>query len=815
MKNRILISITFATSVFLATGCFENNINTTFGNGASSTLNTTANITSQSGFSISNVTIAGATTGTTSSATPFTTSIFFSSGSSSSITNYCASTTASSTQNCLCNFSWQQQLSTDGSVAPIQRTVQSSLITVQPNLVTCNAPQVYSTEIPTSTVIAISVVPGPGNASSFSVPAYNYTVSSSTSGASFTDSQGNSFQNIFRYSCYEEYQRGMSIGSQRNILTNPTTGATTTMYSSSNLCVQTEGSSSTSTQCQGQLANPDFTAQANYYNLYIRQSEVGDINLSNSTYHCPQVKEALHNNGTVGTQGLAWPLDSSFALAMAASASFNVGVQAFSAVSDGGVDPVSANGGSCFTTASPSPGVSTSGTTSTSTSSSGGLVNSCLGFAMTPNQDGSCPYFKNASNQIVFTYRLRRYVALYPKVFDTNGAPSSHEQVQAVDTIYVVDRPVTSPNPLQPYTMKGPKPCPFSYFDKAGVTNTVEDPAYNGYVNNSTPLNACVSLTDSTNGSRPGYVGTSNAAWSGTNYDGIQFPNQDTANSCAAVIPVLDQYKQYMSLATVSAANPQYKHQFVRPVAAWAPHYEEDTSFQACAPLSNPFQDPPLHFAKDSTGNVSWCAEAYPTQNQNITALDKISIAPSGTFPASCPATQGQYVGRVENFTSPVVKNSASSVCVATIPTPIPSNYPNVTGASCPAPTATPNPQAFARHPNDLVADTVTSYPADNPASTPTTSNVCAQQTCDRTVMSTGVDWQRFPLQARPAQIEAAITNDNSYNCTVTYDAKGPKTGKLTPSGGCCGPVVYMKTGLGGNTSAHLEPDVACVTPAY
>jgi hypothetical protein len=68
---------------------------------------------------------------------------------------------------------------------------------------------------------------------------------------------------------------------------------------------------------------------------------------------------------------------------------------------------------------------------------------------------------------------------------------------------------------------------------------------------------------------------------------------------------------------------------------------------------------------------------------------------------------------------------------------------------------------------------------------------------------------------ARPAEVEAAITNDNSYNCTVSYDNNGPKTGKVTPSGGCCGPVVYMKTGLGGNMAAHLEPDVACVMPAY
>jgi hypothetical protein len=796
---------------FLVSGCFENNIGSSF-KGTTTTLS--SNNTSLSGFTISTVQITAPST-TTSSASALLTTIFFNSSASNSITNFCASTTSS--QACVCNFSWQQQLSTDGSVDPLPRVVQSSLITVQPNLVTCNAPEVYNNEIPTGTVIAISVVPGTGNASSFGMTPFNFTKSSSNSGGgSFSDSQGNTFQNIDRYSCYEEYQRGMSIGNQKVPYTNPTTGATTTVVSASQLCVQTEGSSTVSSTCTGQLANPDFTAQANYYNLYIRDSEKGDINLGNSIYKCPQIKESLHNNGTVGTQGLPWPLDSTFALALSSSASFNVGVQAFSKVSDGS-DPVSANSGSCFTTAaSPSPGVSTTGTTSTTTSGtdSNSLVSSCLGFAMTPNADGSCPYFKNAGNQVVFTYRLRRYVALYPKVFDTNGLPSTNEPVQAVDTLYVVDRPVTSPNPLQPYTMKGPKPCPFAYFDKKGVTDTVADAAYN-YYNGGVNTNACLSQADSSNGSRPGYVGTSNTSWTGTNFDGIQFPNVDTVNSCSAVIPVLDQYRQYMSIATVNAANPQYTHQYIRPVSAWAPHYEEDTSFQACAPLSNSFQDPPLHFAKDSTGNVSWCAEAYPTQNQNINALDKLSVAPSGTFPASCPALVNEYVGRVENFTSPVVKNSASSACVATIPTPIPSNYPVSSSAACPASGGSSNPQGMARHPSDLVADTVTTYPGNNPGATPATSNVCAPQTCDRTVMNTGSDWQRFPLQARPAQIEAAITNDNSYNCTVTYDASGPKTGKLTPSGGCCGPVVYVKTGLGGNTTAHLEPDVSCVTPAY
>jgi hypothetical protein len=220
-KSPSSLKMTFLLLAFLASGCFENNIGK-FNNTASSTT-LSSNNNSLSGFSISNVTVTSPSTA--SAGTDLTTSIFFNTATStSSITNYCASASGSSSQACLCNFAWQQQLSTDGSVAPIQRIVQSNLITVQPDLVTCNAPQVYSTQIPTGTVIAVSVVPGTGNANSFGMTAFNFTKSSSTTGGSFTDNQGNSFQNIYRYSCYEEYQRGMSIGSQKVPLTNPTTG---------------------------------------------------------------------------------------------------------------------------------------------------------------------------------------------------------------------------------------------------------------------------------------------------------------------------------------------------------------------------------------------------------------------------------------------------------------------------------------------------------------------------------------------------------------------------------------------------------------
>jgi hypothetical protein len=84
-------------------------------------------------------------------------------------------------------------------------------------------------------------------------------------------------------------------------------------------------------------------------------------------------------------------------------------------------------------------------------------------------------------------------------------------------------------------------------------------------------------------------------------------------------------------------------------------------------------------------------------------------------------------------------------------------------------------------------------------------------------VINNGLDWARFPLLARPAQVESAMNNDSSYNCTLSYDGGGGKSGKKTPTGGCCGSVVSVKTGIGsaGASAAHLEPDVSCVIPQY
>ena len=570
------------------------------------------------------------------------------------------------------------------------------------------------------------------------------------------------------------------------------TGANINLFLASEFCAGTGGATS---DCPT-LPAVRATGQSYYYNLFIRNTERGNINLENSRFHCPLVKETLNSINTSGSQSDYYPLDTSFALALVSSSDYSIGVEAFSKVGVPG-DTSSADS-SC------------DGTTGT-TVKPDGLVRSCLGFASKPLSDGTCPLISLPSGQRKNTYRLRRFISMYPPLYQADGKMLLEQQ--ASDTIYVLDRPVTfsGASPDKPYTMRGPKPCPFSYFDSMAVTNTVPDALY-------------------PNGT-PAYAATNNTSWNGTNVDGTQFPNTDIAGqSCSALIPLLSIDHTIMSLATINKSNPVFKHLYVRPIQAWAPHYEEDTDFQACAPQAAPFiKDPPLHFSKDiSTGNVSWCAEAYPTQDPSVTLLDVIN--------RNINAPTGQYPEKVMTFTSHVAKNSVSSVCTATVPQltaaqallyPV-LGAPNLATNNCTPGTSISAGTAF--HPGNMLMDSI--VPSTLGCGTGTLNGgscyYCTNQTCDRTVQTNNATLP-YPLLARAPQVEAAINTDSTYGCMMTFDNGGSKTGKATPTQGCCGTAVKVWTGndvAGGsapkfNKAAHLEPNsdptvgTLCGQPAY
>jgi hypothetical protein len=757
-------------------------------------------------FVIGNVTIGTAPTGNSTAGPPVT--IFFDSARSTSasgegaplISQHCTKTdSGNSAKPCFCQYTWTEVNSTGSTRQEVTRRIQQPVSNVQQQLIACSGPSstVFNNEIDNGTSVRLTVLAGSGNpdAGLFTVGTHTFVKNTLTTGGSFQDAQGHAFDNIVHYSCYEQFKIGSVIQSkfdrkQDTVNGSPTFGSELVYPRANSFCLQAGTGNSNGIECPNLPSAKSNSSQAYYYNFFIRVSQAGSVNQWNDRFTCPAIKEPIYNGGGVGTQSNVYPMDSTFALSQGPTPSFNVGVNAFVELSNGGADPISVNAKTC-------DGQSVPGNSATD-----GFVQACLGFAAKPEKDGTCPSIRDSTGATRFTYRLRRFIALYPPLFETDGkAPRTR---QRSNTIYVLDRPVTPPsgsNPLKPYTMRGPKPCPFALFDSKGVLGFTDA----AYPNQKLPI----------------YGATNNPGWNGTNVDGIQLPNFDSPNSCSAAIPLvktdpLNPELNVVSIGTVNRNNPALPNVFIRPTQAWAPHYEEDLSFQACAPQATPLRDPPLHFARDNTtGNVSWCAEVYPSQNEAITSLDQLTN-PNLPLSASNP-----YIGHVRPFTSHVAKNSRSADCIASIPTTIPTGgrYPaaSVTGTSC-NPVA--SPAAIARHPADALVDTKNNYlPDGTPAGT---TNVCAGRTCDRTAIITGgLGFQQFPLLATAPQVEQAISADTTYGCVLTFDGGGPKTGKLTPTGGCCGANVTMTSGIGATTpglinrNAHLEPDVPCLTPQY
>jgi len=760
-------------------------------------------------YTISSITIAGGGTG---NATQFIARIFFNAGATSPgpISNSCgvASTASTVDRTCRCVYSWDEMNTTSGTVVPVTREVTTGVTNVQSQLVECAAPSVYASEIPDQTILKVRVTPSGANPSQFTVKKFNYTKNSAAVTGSFQDAEGRAFDNIFRYSCFDTMKRGLSISNRRTVVQNGNNpNETASALAATNFCLSAGGAGAENTpECTTRGA--EFSAQSYYYNLYVRSTNKGSINLENQRYKCPLVKEALGGAGSVGTQNDYYPLDSNFALALTPSTDFPIGVEAQTKL--GNSNDSTSGSTSCYT----APGGGGGGGAASDT----GLTKSCLGFAARPAVNGSCPTFRDANNTVRPTYRLRRYIALYPPIYDTNGklAPgAAGGATQSTDIIYVLDRPVTYPgaDPLKLYTMLGPKPCPFAYYDHRAVTRPYPGAIFCAGANR-TQFPEC----DYPNGF-PSYAATNTAAWNGTNVDGIQFPRTDIeGNSCSTALPVVSADKQIWSIATVHRSNPIFPRLYVRPVEAWSPFYQEDTNYQACAPQSAPFKDPPLHFSKDpATGNVSYCAEVYPSQNTYVRELEKDPVNFLNTNLATA---------RVANFTSHVVKNSNSAACAATQLnlTTLPTYAPTPGGIACT--TATLSTLAPARHHNGYLVDLALNT-AGACASGSTTDGTncffCSDLTCDRTVQNSNLSWTKFPLLARPDRVEQALRDDVSYQCSVTYDAGNGKTGRFTPKEGCCGGSVKVWTGIPAigastnvnNTSAHLEPDVACQTPAY
>jgi len=723
---------------------------------------------------------------------PVTTILFNQALTARPLTTFCLQDNA-----CFCQFKWEETNNLGSSSVTVSRVAQTP---VQPSLVDsyavgCLAPQAYKEEIQIGQTIEIKLV-----SPTFSELKTNtvvFTNGTFASGDALSVDPNNSngplsaLRNIRRYVCYEKIRRGIDVKNTIGQLSDEDFG-THRFVMGSRFCPRKFGGSfpgktdqvtdntvlseiGCSSSYPDQSEATVYSSQSNYVNLYIPSDDLGNISDRNDAYVCPRVYEKIADINS-GVNSDFYPLDTTFSLAKNKSPLFNVPIETQSILGKSGNDEAKKN-------------TFCSGDEATESSDSG-LATKCLGFALKPNNDGSCPKIPvkintSSATQLVNTYRLRRYLTVYPISYDTDGRVLE-SGARSADEIYVMDREVQNSivsADNAPFTMLGPKPCPFSYFDRKG----------------STEKNQSFAVEYGLDGV-PSYVATNDPAWDGKNVDGTHFPNKDQSfssllapGSCAATLPIpnMDDFGDLkgFSLATTYPSNTQsvkigYRNLalnkvYVRPQEPWAPHYVEDQSFDACAPPAFPtIVDPPLHFAKKvdplnpAREQFAYCAAVYPTQNPAVTSIDQNHASSINPHP-----------GRVIPFTSPTVKNSTSAECSASTNRLTLTNYPDTVEGEEDQDLGI----GLARHPTWLDWD-----------------GKNASVTCDRTVNIDANDqFINFPLQAPPAQIEQALLNDNSYQCTVTHDL-GAKKGTATPEGGCCGPGrVYFD---GRNPAAHLEP---------
>lgn len=755
------------------------------------------------------------------------------------LTQYCA---VGGGLACSCQLNWKQ---TD---LGIDRQRKLAVTEVQAGLVKCVLPKADWDAIALGTVITLNIVPAAANGSGLNVKALGYKKGTVlTTSGDFLDSTLTPFRNIHRYTCHSKRTSPHEIVNKFLSMTNSSGNTVKTLLSSC-FCAGTSnggaGSASNSSggigaaceqaECPSNIRE-GFSAQNYYRNFYIQSDKVGLINSTNDTYDCPRVLESIRVSATAsasgGTavptteQGRFYPLDTTFALSTAYSSEWSVGIRAASVLlkpNDPNTNP--ANLETCT-------GASLGFTEN-------GVFPKCLGYAKRPQANGSCGTIQDSNGKVRPLVRLRRYRAMLPARFSSNGAVEGSGNSQspiypAVDEVYVADRLVINSSGLATGDLiYGPKPCNYAWFDHEGTVSRTADVDFNSNLNTLRSVTALIANTRA----RPQYVSTSRfykwgasasppaGGWNSSlsvNPDGLIFPNEDflgagvgslDKSSCSANLPrvsytagapsslsVITSYRESsvapIAFGTYSGAhsiNPREIH--LRPVDPWTPQYLEDTSFEACVPLSDPYLEPPLHFYKDNSSNYAWCAEVYPNQNPNWQELNK-------------------------KRKSKVPGNAYSDILA---------NWNNAGGSANPSHTA--KVSWYNRHQNTLGAGasvcsggTSRNFICD--MTEPGTFNsLCLDyllnqdslkgaSSCDRTAMFDPAQaYKDFPLLAKEDDVKEMLENDlaakKNFACTYSVSSDPNKVNKQYPSTGCCGvkggaPVL---NGLAAGSGGHLEP---------
>ncbi len=754
-----------------------------------------------------------------------------------SLTKFC---TAGGGMTCSCQLNWRQV------DLGIDRQRKLAVTEVQSGLVKCVLPKADWDSIAMGTVITMNIVPGTANGSGLNVKALAYKKGTVlTTSGDFLDSTLTPFRNIHRYTCHSKRTSPHEIVNKYLSLTNSSGSTIKTMLSSC-FCSSAAGggagsASSTSSgigaaceqaECPSYIRE-GFSAQNYYRNFYIQSDKVGLINSTNDTYDCPRVLESIKvsatSSGLTSTvpateRGKFYPLDTTFALSTTYSSEWSVGIRAASVLlkpNDPNTNP--ANLETCT-------GASLGFTEN-------GVFPKCLGYAKKPKGDGTCGTIQDSNGKVRPLVRLRRYRAMLPARFSSNGAVEGSGNTQtpiypAVDEVYVADRLVIDSSGLATGDLiYGPKPCNYAWFDHEGAVSRSADRDFHSNLNTLRSISVLMANTRA----KPQYVSTSKfykwgasttppvGGWNSSlsvNPDGLIFPNEDhlgtgvgtlDKSTCSANLPriaytsgspstlsVITSYRE-ASAAPISfgaypgahSIDPREIH--LRPVDPWTPQYLEDTAFEACVPLADPYLEPPLHFYKDSSSNYAWCAEVYPNQNPNWQELNKkrkVTQSSNSYDVTLVNWSTGLGAGNANHSAKVAWHNPhqnslgpGSSVCSGTTRgTLCEMTEPGVLQSDC-----------------ENFLDTLDSQKGSS---------------CDRTVLHDPAQaYKDFPLLAGKDDVEDMLKNDlaakKSYACTYSVSSDPNKVNKQYPSTGCCGKKggVAVLSGLPGPSGGgHLEP---------
>ncbi|MCW3101327.1 MAG: hypothetical protein JWL77_6945, partial [Chthonomonadaceae bacterium] len=289
----------------------------------------------------------------------------------------------------------------------------------------------------------------------------------------------------------------------------------------------------------------------------------------------------------------------------------------------------------------------------------------------------------------------------------------------------------------------------------------------------------------------PGYVATSNYKYTQTggalswsvNPDGLMFPNHDhngtvtsaaDYSSCSATVPIVESplgspnlvrllttHTSRSDKITLGTRDLYLSELHIQPIDPWIPNYIEDTSFQACAPVSDPYLEPPLHFYKKDSNTMAWCTEPYPNQNP--------------------------YWYQLNNKVRPT---SASGTVTANLV-----NWPTAGAAPVKAYTSHADGAGLLDGLNTCTGTNVTEIcAATGNVGGCTTYLPAKSNTCDRTVsFDSNQAYFGFPLQAADADIEKMLSDDlihdKSFSCQYSVNPDSNKVNAKMPASACCGVV--------------------------